>query len=48
MSRKGTSTWTATEKTRHDALARFGLDNNIPKMQRDLARYGIHVRPVVL
>ena len=29
------------EKTRHDALARFGLDNNIPKMQRDLARYGI-------
>ena len=29
------------QKTRHDALARFGLDNNIPKMQRDLARYGI-------
>ena len=29
------------EKPRHDALARFGLDNNIPKMQRDLARYGI-------
>ena len=29
------------EKTRHDALARFGLDNNIPKMQRGLARYGI-------
>ncbi len=30
------------EKTRHDVLARFGLDRNIPKMQTDLARYGIH------
>ncbi len=29
------------EKTRHDALARFGLDRNIPKMKRDLERYGI-------
>ena len=29
------------EKTRHDALARFGLDRNIPKMKTDLARYGI-------
>ena len=29
------------EKTRHDALARFGLDHNIPKMKRDLERYGI-------
>ena len=29
------------EKTRHDALARFGLDHNIPRMQADLARYGI-------
>ena len=29
------------EKTRHDALARFGLDHNIPKMKADLARYGI-------
>ena len=30
------------EKTRHDALARFGLDRNIPKMKYDLERYGIH------
>ena len=29
------------EKTRHDALARFGLDHNIPKMKSDLERYGI-------
>ena len=29
------------EKTRHDALARFGLDHNIPKMKTDLERYGI-------
>ena len=29
------------EKTRHDALARFGLDCNIPKMKSDLERYGI-------
>ena len=29
------------EKTRHDALARFGLDTNIPKMKADLERYGI-------
>ena len=26
---------------RHAAMARFGLDRNIPKMQSDLARYGI-------
>ena len=31
----------ADEKTRHDALARFGLEHNIPRMQADLARYGI-------
>ena len=30
------------EKPRHDALARFGLDRNIPKMKSDLERYGIH------
>ena len=29
------------EKTRHDALARFGLERNIPKMKSDLERYGI-------
>ena len=29
------------EKTRHDALAQFGLSVNIPKMKTDLARYGI-------
>ena len=29
------------EKARHDALARFGLDRNIPKMKYDLERYGI-------
>ncbi len=28
-------------KTRHEAMARFGLDRNIPKMQSDLRRYGI-------
>ena len=27
---------------RREALARFGLDHNIPKMKTDLARYGIH------
>ena len=27
---------------RHEALARFGLSHNIPKMKSDLARYGIH------
>jgi arginyl-tRNA synthetase len=25
-----------------DAMARFGLDTNIPQMQRDLEKYGIH------
>ena len=29
------------EKTRHDALAQFGLSVNIPRMKSDLARYGI-------
>ena len=29
------------ERTRHDALAQFGLSVNIPKMKTDLARYGI-------
>ena len=29
------------EKTRHAALAQFGLSVNIPKMKVDLARYGI-------
>ena len=39
--REGEKYLVCDRKTRHDALARFGLDNNIPKMQRDLARYGI-------
>ena len=39
--REGEKYLDCAQKTRHDALARFGLDNNIPKMQRDLARYGI-------
>ena len=39
--REGEKYLNCDQKTRHDALARFGLDNNIPKMQRDLARYGI-------
>ena len=39
--REGEKHLDCDQKTRHDALARFGLDNNIPKMQRDLARYGI-------
>ena len=39
--REGVKYLDCDQKTRHDALARFGLDNNIPKMQRDLARYGI-------
>ena len=30
------------ETERHEALAKFGLSRNIPKMQHDLARYGIH------
>ena len=29
------------EADRHAAMARFGLDRNIPKMQSDLRRYGI-------
>ena len=41
ISRRARSIWTATKKTRHDALAKFGLDHNIPKMKTDLARYGI-------
>jgi len=28
-------------KTRHEAMAKFGLDRNIPKMQSDLRRYGV-------
>ena len=32
----------ADEQTRHDALAQFGLQHNIPKMKSDLERYGIH------
>ena len=39
--REGEKYLDCDQKTRHDALARFGLDNNIPKLQRDLARYGI-------
>ena len=39
--REGEKYLDCDQKTRHDALARFGLGNNIPKMQRDLARYGI-------
>ena len=31
-----------SQQERHDALAKFGLSRNIPKMQYDLARYGIH------
>ena len=30
-----------TEAERHAAMARFGLDRNIPKMKSDLERYGI-------
>ena len=37
----GDSLLNADEKTRHDALAQFGLAHNIPKMKADLARYGI-------
>ncbi len=29
------------EKKRHEDMARFGLDTNIPKMKSDLLRYGI-------
>ena len=39
--REGEKYLDCDQKTRHDALARFGLDNNIPKMKADLARYGI-------
>ncbi len=31
----------AEEQERHDALAQFGLEHNIPKMKSDLERYGI-------
>ena len=37
----GDSLLNADEKTRHDALAQFGMAHNIPKMKADLARYGI-------
>ena len=37
----GDSLLNADEKTRHDALAQFGLAHNIPKMKADLERYGI-------
>ena len=30
-----------TVEERHAAMARFGLDHNLPKMKSDLARYGI-------
>ena len=30
------------EKTRHDALAQFGLSVNLPRMKTDLERYKIH------
>ena len=40
--REGEKYLDCDEKTRHDALARFGLDRNIPKMKSDLERYGIH------
>ena len=39
--REGEKYLDCDQKTRHDALARFGLDNHSPKRQRDLARYGI-------
>ncbi len=37
----GDSYQTVEEQTRLDALAAFGLENNIPKMKDDLRRYGI-------
>ena len=37
----GESYMDKSEEERHAALARFGLDRNIPKMQSDLERYGI-------
>ena len=30
------------ESQRHEALARFGLDYNLPRMKKELERYGIH------
>ena len=30
------------EKTRYEAMAKFGLSRNLPKMKTDLERYGIH------
>ena len=32
----------ADEAERHEALAKFGLEHNIPKMKSDLERYGIY------
>ena len=31
----------ASVEMRHEAMAKFGLDRNIPKMQSDLRRYGV-------
>ena len=37
----GDSFLNADVETRHAAMARFGLDRNIPRMQADLRRYGV-------
>ncbi|MBE6990440.1 MAG: arginine--tRNA ligase [Ruminococcaceae bacterium] len=39
--RYGESYLDCDEQVRHNALARFGLDRNIPRMKTDLERYGI-------
>ena len=40
--REGDQYDSADTAERHEALAKFGLSHNIPKMKTDLARYGIH------
>ena len=40
--REGDKYDTVDTAERHEALAKFGLEHNIPKMKTDLARYGIH------
>ena len=40
--REGDKFASVDKETRHEALAKFGLSHNIPKMKTDLARYGIH------
>ena len=41
LAEKGESWLSRPEAERHSAMAQFGLERNIPKMQSDLRRYGV-------